>query len=165
MLRTVDLELVGRAPLQRPRMIPSPPPAGIDKSVEWWLAGVEDRLSEYIDAAEVKDQLLIGASVRLTLLNSDYLEESYECGTTIGTTGTVNRSLFALRDSMRLQDLVTSAARGGGVEIDEHLILENVADTFHQLDAGWLSFPARPCSHSRMAHRFYSTRLLAYIGR
>ena len=138
-LRTIDIELVGRTPHHRPSVIPPPPPAGVDKSVEWWLAGVEDRLSEYIGAVEDKDQMLIGASMRLTLLNWDHLAECYECGAAIGTTGTADDALFALGGSMKLQDLVSPAGRVG-VEIGEPLIFKNVAYTFHQLDASWLSF-------------------------
>ena len=138
-LRSVDIELVGRTPQHRPSVIPPPPPAGVDKSVEWWLTGVEDRLSEYIRAVGDEDQFLIGASTQLTLLNWGHLAESYECGTAIGTTGAADGALFALGSSMKLQDLISPAGRGR-VGIGDPLIFKNVAYTFHQLDASWLSF-------------------------
>ena len=138
-LRSVDIELVGRTPQHRPSVIPPPPPAGVDKSVEWWLTGVEDRLSEYIRAVGYEDQFLIGASTQLTLLNWGHLAESYECGTAIGTTGAADGALFALGSSMKLQDLISPAGRGR-VGIGDPLIFKNVAYTFHQLDASWLSF-------------------------
>ena len=139
LFRTVDIELVGRTPCSRPSVIPPPPPTGVDKTIKWWLDGIEGRLSQYIAAAEDEDQILIGAAMRLTLLNWDHLSECYECGIAMGTAGTANDALFALGDSMTLQDLVTPWA-GGSVEIGKPLILRNVAYTFHQLDARWLSF-------------------------
>ena len=139
LLRTVDIELVGRTPCPRPSVIPPPPLTGVDKTIKWWLDGIEGRLSQYIAAAEDEDQILIGAAMRLTLLNWDHLSECYECGTAIGTAGTADDALFALGGSMTLQDLVTPLARGR-VEIGEPLIFRNVAYTFHQLDARWLSF-------------------------
>ena len=154
-LRSVDIELVGRTPQHRPSVIPPPPPAGVDKSVEWWLAGIEDRLSEYIGAVGDEDQFLIGVSMQLTLLNWDHLAECYECGTVIGTTGTADGALFALGSSMKLQDLISPAGRGR-VGIGEPLIFKNVAHTFHQLDASWLSF--RPDLAATLGWKPDSTR-------
>ena len=139
LLRTVDIELVGRSPHPRPSVIPLPPPAGVDKAIEWWLSGVEDRLSEYIAAAAGKDQVLIGASSRLTLLNWDHLEEHYKCGTGLGTAKAAEDRVFMLRSSLQLQDLVYPAT-GGRVGCSEPLVVKNYAFTFHQFDASWLSF-------------------------
>ena len=138
-LRTVDIQLVDRAPHHRPSVIPPPPVGGVDKSVDWWQTGVEDRLSEFIGAAEDGDQVLIGASMRLTLLNWGRLAEYYECGTSIGTTGTAGDAPFVYRDSMKLQDLITPTRRGG-VEIGAPMVVENIAHSFHQFEASWLSF-------------------------
>ena len=132
LFRTVDIELVGRTPCPRPSVIPPPPLTGVDKTIKWWLDGIEGRLSQYIAAAEDEDQILIGAAMRLTLLNWDHLSECYECGTAIGTAGTADDALFALGDSMTLQDLVTPLARGR-VEIGEPLIFRNVAYTFSSI--------------------------------
>ena len=90
-LRTVDIELVDLSPHHRPNVIPPPPTGGVDKSIDWWLAGIEDRLSEFIGVSEYGDQVLIGASMRLTLLNWNRLAEYYECGTSIGTTGSAGK--------------------------------------------------------------------------
>ena len=73
----------------------------------------------------------------------------------MGTAGTEGDNLFALQGSMKLQDLVTPAARGR-VEIGEPLIFKNVAYTFHQLDASWLSF--RPDLAAILGWRPDSTR-------
>ena len=138
-LRTVDIQLVDRSPHHRPSVIPPAPPGGVDKSIDWWLDGVEDRLSEFIGVAGDEDQVLIGASMQLTLLNWGRLSECYECGTSIGTAGTTGDALFVFRDSMNLQDLVTPAHRGG-VVIGAPMVVENIAHSFHQLEASWLSF-------------------------
>ena len=139
LLRTVDIELVGRSPRPRPSVIPLPPLAGVDKTIEWWLGGIEGRLSEYIAAAAGKDQVLIGASSRLTVLNWDHLEEHYECGTSLGTAKAAEDPVFMLRSSLQLQDLVPPAT-GGRLRSSEPLIVKNDAYTFHQFDASWLSF-------------------------
>ena len=154
-LRFVDIELVGRSPQHRPSAIPPPPPAGVDKSVEWWLNGIEDRLSEYIRTAGVEDEILIGASMRLTLLNWDHLAEHYECGTAIGTTQTADSGLFALGSSMTLRDLISPAGRSR-VSIGEPLIFKNVAYTFHQMNASWLSL--RPDLAATLGWKPDSTR-------
>ena len=139
MLRTVDIELVGRSPHPRPSVIPLPPLAGVDKTIEWWLVGIEGRLSEHIAAAAGKGQVLIGASSRLTVLNWDHLEEHYECGTSLGTAKAAEDPVFMLRSSLQLQDLVLPAT-GGWSRSGEPLIVKNCAYTFHQFDASWLSF-------------------------
>ena len=139
LLRTVDIELVGRSPHPRPSVIPLPPLAGVDKTIEWWLAGIEGRLSEYIAAPAGKGQVLIGASSRLTVLNWDHLEEHYECGTSLGTAKAAEDPVFMLRSSLQLQDLVPPAT-GGRLRSSEPLIVKNDAYTFHQFDASWLSF-------------------------
>ena len=155
LLRTVDIELVGRTPRPRPSVLPPPPLSGVDRTIEWWLAGIEGRLAEYIAAATGDDQVLIGASSRLTVLNWGHLAEDYECGTVLGTFKTAGDTLFAHGLSMTLQDLATPTGRGW-VEHGEPLIVKNLAYMFHQFDADWLSF--RPDLAAILGWRPDSTR-------
>ncbi|MDE2822224.1 MAG: hypothetical protein OXK79_01805, partial [Chloroflexota bacterium] len=139
LLRTFDIDLVGRRPHPRPSVVPSPPPAGVDKAVEWWLAGIESRLSEYIATVEDEEQVLVGASGRLTVLNWGHLAEQHECGMYLGSTGSVGSSPFALVNSMCMKDLLTPATVGK-VEDGDPLIVKNCSPRFHQFDTEWISF-------------------------
>ena len=139
LFRTFDIDLVDRRPRQRPSVVPPPPPAGVDKTVEWWLAGTESRLSEYVAAVAGEEEVLLGASGRLTVLNWGHLSEEYQCGTSIGTAGTAEDSPFVLGSSKCMKDLVSSTTTGR-VESGEFLIFKNFAPRFHQFDTEWISF-------------------------
>ena len=139
LLRTVDLEILGRVPGARPSLLPDPPPGGHDQTISRWRADVDRRLEEYIASATHHDRVLIGASSRLTVLNWGHLEEELMCGTTVETGGPVDGPIFARQRSATLRDLVsTSAVRWP--EIGECLVVQNLDDTFHQIHADWLSF-------------------------
>ena len=139
LLRTVDVELLSRIPRPRPCVLPAPPKAGVEKSIDEWREGIEDRLEEQIRASTHPNRILIGARSRLTVLNWGLLEEEFNCGTAIGTVQPANRRVFALRDSLLLRDLV-AAARRTSPDPGEPLVVANDGSTFLQLSANWLSF-------------------------
>ena len=139
LFRTFDIDLVDRRPRPRPSVVPPPPPTGVDKTIEWWLAGVESRLSEYVAAVVGGDEVLIGASSRLRILNWDYLSEEHECGVCLGPTQPAEANHFALGRSMYLRDLATPTTTGSEGS-GELLIVKNFAPRFHQFDTEWISF-------------------------
>ena len=139
LLRTVDPEVLCRAPEHRSSSIPEAPPAGVDKSLSDWLEGIEDRLQEYVECSSGKDRFLIGARTRVTVLNWGHLKEELVCGTTVGTGKVDNGRLMIRRESLILRDLVARPARRWPEE-GEPLVVENIGHTFHQINAEWLSF-------------------------
>ena len=139
LLRTVDVELLSRAPESRPSVVPAPPPAGIDQSVSQWCEGIENRLGSYVESSIEKDRVLIGARCRLTVLNWGHLEERLVCGTTVGTGEPLGGRMLVRRESRRLSDLV-SESDCAWPEDKEPLVMENMGETFHQIHADWLSF-------------------------
>ena len=139
LLRTIDTELVGHTPSGRPNVVPAPPGAGHDQTITRWCAEVASRLEQYIQASTDGGRVLIGAKSRLTVLNWGHLDEELVCGTTLGTGQPAESRVLDSRPSMILRDLVTNAVRRRPVHGDP-LVVENVAPTFHQIHADWLSF-------------------------
>ena len=139
LLRTFDLDLVARTPLGRPGVTPAMPPAGHDQTVERWQQGLEERLDEYEAVASKEDQVLIGASARLTVLNWGHLEEEFVCGVTCGTSRTSDDRPLELEYDLFLSDL-GSPAHPQLPRHGEALVIENSALSFHQIQANWLSF-------------------------
>ena len=139
LLRTIDTELVGHTPSGRPNVVPAPPGAGHDQTITRWCAEVASRLEQYIQASTDGGRVLIGAKSRLTVLNWGHLDEELVCGTTLGTGQSAESRVLDSRPSMILRDLVTNAVRRRPVHGDP-LVVENVAPTFHQIHADWLSF-------------------------
>ena len=139
LMRTVDPEVLCRAPEHRPSLIPEAPPAGVDKSLSDWLERIEDRLQRYVECSSGKDRFLIGARTRVTVLNWGHLKEELVCGTTVGTGEVGNGRVMIRRDSLILRDLVAKPAPRWPEE-GEPLVVENIGHTFHQLNADWLSF-------------------------
>jgi hypothetical protein len=138
-LRTVDAELLYLAPGPQPKVVPSPPPAGHDQTLDRWRSELDSRLDEYVVASRSEHSLLIAAKSRLTVLNWGHLEEEFVCGTTIGTASLNDDRLLLRRHSMLLADLVDTSA-GTHPEADEPLVVENVGHTLHQIQADWLAF-------------------------
>jgi hypothetical protein len=136
-LRTVDVDLLALAAQSRPTEIPRAPEAGHDQTLDRWGREIEERIASYISSATNGDRILIGARVRLTVLNWDHLEEEFICGAVVGTE--YAERLLARRDLMLLSDLAeTSAARQP--RNGDPLVLENTGHAFHQISADWLSF-------------------------
>ena len=149
LLRTVDIELLDLRPRDRPDIVPAPPAAGHDQTIERWLADIKTRLQEHITASTGKEHILIAAKSRLTVLNWGHLEEDLECGTTIGTDEPAEGRTFARQRSMTLSDLVTAPA-SERPENGEPLAVENAgAHWFLQTQADWLAF--RPALAATLA--------------
>ena len=139
LLRTVDIELVGRTPSGRPNVVASPPAVDRYHKVTEWQAGIGTRLQEYVAASANQDRVLIGAKSRLSVLNLALLEEELFCGTTVGTGQPADHCVFGREREMTLSDLVdTSAPRRP--ESGDFLVVENIAHTFHQIHSDWLAF-------------------------
>ena len=138
-LRTVDVDVVTRVPTRRPSVVPAPPAAGIDRSVEDWQSGLSNRLEKHIAASTEQERVLIGARSRLTVLNWSHLEEELECGTTIGTNATTADRVLARGLPMLQRDLVSTPEPVRRAE-RESLLIENPWIFFHQARADWLSF-------------------------
>ena len=140
MLRTVDIDLVGRTPKSRPDIIPEPPTAGHDQTIERWIDELDARLQAYIHSSIGTDRWLIGAKTQLAVLNWDHLKEEFQCGTTIGIGEPSEDGVFLSQASMRLSDL-TVATECEYVFHGDPLIIQNYAHTFHQIQqADWLAF-------------------------
>ena len=137
-LRTVDVELPHRAPGPRPNVVPRPPPAGHDQTLNRWRSELDRRLEEYVVASRSQHSLLIAAKSRLTVLNWGHMEEEFVCGTTIGS-DLYSEHLFLRRHSMLLADLVDTSVRRDP-EAGEPLVIENIGHTLHQIQADWLAF-------------------------
>ena len=139
LLRTCDIELVGRRPSGRPNVVASPPTVGRHHEINEWQVGIENRLEEYIAASTNPDRVLIGAKSRLRVLNWGHLEEELVCGTTVGTGQPLDGCIVARRQSMTLRDLVKTSERRRP-ETGDPLLVENLALTFHQIHSDWLAF-------------------------
>lgn len=137
-LRTVDIELLGTTPVARPPLVPPPPEAGHEQTIERWRASTNQRLDDYVSASRDEKSVLIGAKSRLTVLNWGHLEEEFTCGTTIGKASHVNEPLARV-DSLVIRDLADTW-ENGDPEDGEPLIIEHIGHTFHQLQADWLAF-------------------------
>ena len=142
LLRTVDVDLLNLAPTPRPTVLPPPPEAGVDKTIDQWRAGIEDRLEKYIRASTHQDRILIGATGRLTVLNWGHLEEEFICGSTVEAAQSATVRLFARRYSLFLSDLLGTAP-GLSPEAGEPLLMANNGSTFLQPSADWISFRPR----------------------
>lgn len=140
MLRTVDIDLIGRVPDPRPETLPGPPAAGHDQTAERWAVETGERLQEYVQASVTGQRTLIGARVDLEVLNWGYLEEEFLCGTTIGAAeSNDDEHLFESQRSMILSDLkVLSDPQG--IYLGDPLVIGNSAFRFQQLQAHWLAF-------------------------
>ena len=139
LLRTVDIELLSLTPRGRPDVVPVPPPAGHDQTIERWIADIETRLEEHITASTGKERTLIAARSRLTVLNWGHLEENLECGTTVGTDQPAEGCALERGPLITLRDLVT-APTSRRPENGEPLVVENIGHMFHQTQADWLAF-------------------------
>ena len=139
LLRTVDVDMLNRAPERRPAMVPTPPEAGHNQTTARWGAEIEDRLEEHITQSTQDERVLIGARSRLTVLNWDYLQETLICGITVGTDTPLNGRTTAPIRSMLLRDLAGTAPRRRP-DKGETLVVENDASAFFQPAADWLSF-------------------------
>jgi hypothetical protein len=137
-LRTVDTALLPLAPQARPLVVPPPPTAGHDQTLDRWLAEIDGRLDAYVETIPGSDRILIGATSRLTVLNWGHLAEELACGTVVGNAPVADEALLPT-SSMLLSDLAqaTAAAQVGN---GEPLVSTNVGWTFHQLSANWLAF-------------------------
>ncbi len=139
LLRTVDIELLDLIPKARPTVAPSPPEAGIDKSTEQWKETIEDRLGEYINTSTCHDQILIGASCRLMILNWGHLGEEFTCGTTVGISPLTEDRVFLYRNSLLLRDLA-EAVSIRLPDAGEPIVVDNDGSAFVQPLASWISF-------------------------
>ena len=139
MLRSVDLDVLHWTPVGRPQLIPAPPAAGVDKGLDDWQAGVEDRIDEYILSSSQDDRLVIGANSRLGILNWGRLREYLKCGTTVGRSPTFDGDVFNHGFSMVLGDLVTPTEKAMP-EAGDCLILANEGMLLHDDRGMWLAF-------------------------
>ncbi len=138
-LRTLDIDALSRTAESRPEVLPPAPPAGHDQTIARWREEIKDRLEQYLTMSIYKDRVLIGARSRLRVLNWGYLEETFQCGTTIGTKLSLEDRILASCHSMTLKDLATAPV-GRLPKNGDPLIIENSGDRFHQVRADWLSF-------------------------
>ena len=140
LLRTVDIDLIGCTPSDRPTLIAAPPPAGVDKTIARWSTGTSDRLSEYIGASSNTDRVLIGARAEQRILNWDYLTEELVCGTRIGAHDSETDVQWFHRAHAVLLKELSSAVAGQWPDRGGTLVTENEAFQFHQVHADWLAF-------------------------
>ena len=138
-LRTIDLDLLTRAPEGRPRIIPPPPPVGYEQTTNRWLEETSIRLDEYATAAKNGESLLIGAIAKLTVLSRDRLQEHLICGTTVGEGRPAEDDILDHEESMTLSDLA-SPQLAAQPQIGEPLVVQNDGQAFHQTGADWLAF-------------------------
>ena len=139
LFRTFDVDLVGRTPNHRPDVIPAPPRAGHEQTIERWQAGLKERLDECVGTSMRDDRLLIGARMHLSVLNWGHLEEELVCGTTVGTDRISEDRLLPFRRSLLLNDLAAPVASHRPSD-GSPLVVENFGLTFHQIHADWLAF-------------------------
>ena len=139
LFRTVDTELFELTPKTRPAVLPSPPEAGVDKSIEQWKETIQDRLEEYIDTSTCQGRILIGAKCHLTILNWDGLGEEFTCGTTVGISKLNKDRVFLHLKSLLLRDLA-EVAPTHLPEVGEPLVVDNNGLAFVQPPADWISF-------------------------
>jgi hypothetical protein len=138
-LRTLDPRLLVEAPLGRPTVIPDPPEAGHDQTLERWRAELEARLDEYVASSASGEIILVGAKADLTVLNWGHLEELFLCGLSVGRSDQVTGPLFKTRHSLTRNDL-REATQAVIPSAGESLLVENVGYVFHQVHADWLAF-------------------------
>ncbi|MCY3849541.1 MAG: ATP-binding protein [Acidimicrobiaceae bacterium] len=136
-LRTIDVDALNWTPAKRPAVVPGPPRAGYDRTIEDWQAETESRIDEYAYATRVAGRTLIAATSRLTVLNQYHLQEFVMCATTVGAAPSdaqVASQIFAT-----LQDLIplTSGRMPGS---GGPLVVQDRWYLFHQWRAGWLVF-------------------------
>ena len=106
LFRTIDLELIDRSPGPRPTVIPTPPEAGHNQTIERWQEGLKCRLEEYIASSVNERYTLIGARCRLTVLNWGHLEEEFQCNTTLRSSNSNTGSKCVYQNSVILRDLI-----------------------------------------------------------
>lgn len=139
LLRTVDIDALLRSPTSRPSVIPEPPEAGMDQTVDRWLAEVEDRLEEYISSSSTEESLLIAAKGDLTVLDRGYLHEVFRCGAVVGASDLNDDTLLTRDEMMTFRDLV--AETDFHLPEDEMLLaIENTEWVFDQRSTHWLAF-------------------------
>ena len=142
-VRTVDVGLLGEEPVARPEVVPVAPSAGHEQTLNRWLDGIEARLDECVDASAKGGQTLLGASVRLTVLNWHHLSEVYRCGANAGSERDGAVSFMQHR-----WPLFREEAGGEGWEVEDPssgqpLIIENRGSSFQQYQSDWLAFDPR----------------------
>ena len=138
-LRTVDIDILHWVPVGRPDVIPEPPVARVDKTLEGWQAGIQSRLDEYVDASTRGDCVVVGAKSRLAVLNWGHLQEGFTCGTTVGSPQAIDGRILSHRHPKVLRDLVTSPQKAWP-QSGEPLVLENEGFWFHDVRGDWLAF-------------------------
>ena len=141
-VRTVDMGLLAEEPEARPEVVPVAPEAGHKQTLTRWLDGVETRLDECVGASVKGGLTLLGAVVRLKVLNWHYLREVYRCGT---ITGSEPDSAVSF---MRHRWPLTREEAAGGREAEQPdsgqpLIIENDGYSFQQYQSNWLAFDPR----------------------
>ncbi|MDE0294246.1 MAG: ATP-binding protein [Bryobacterales bacterium] len=139
LLRTIDPDMIGRSPEARPPVIPGPPIAGHDQTIERWRVEIEDRLEEYIASSVGEGCVLVGARCRLTVLNWGHLEEEFTCETTVGASYSEAGNRCVYRNSAILKDLA-APVKEIPAENGTPLLFENNALRFHQAPYRWISF-------------------------
>ena len=139
LLRSVDPDILHWRPVRRPDLIPEPPAAGVDKTIEGWQAGIQSRIDEYVASSTCDDGVVIGAKSRLSVLNWGHLTEHLTCGTTVGSAQLTGSRILSGRLPMVLRDLVTSSEMAWPAT-GEPLVLENQGFWFHDVRGDWLAF-------------------------
>ena len=138
-LRSVDIDILQWTPVARPDLMPEPPAAGIDKTLEGWNAGIQSRIDEYVASSTREDRVVIGAKSRLAVLNWEHLEEKLTCGMTVGSAQLVDDRILSSGLPMVVRDLVTSSEQAWP-DSGEPLLLANQGFWFHDVRADWMAF-------------------------
>ena len=136
-VRTVDVDALTRLPSQRPGVVPDPPELSYHLTVERWKSEIEPRLDEHEAAQRNAGRTLIAARSSLAVLNVYQLHEAFTCAATLGADPP--EDLFDQRIAWTLRDL-NWCGSGQTPQVGEHLVIEHVGYTFHQLRAHWLAF-------------------------
>jgi hypothetical protein len=140
-LRTVDIPLLAQAPQGRPLVVPRPPPAGHEQTLDRWLVGLDDRIDEYSVQSSSGDRILIGATIMLAVLNWGHLEEELTCGTVVGSNPPAVDDVLLHCSPMLLRDLADDTTTTTQLADGEPLVVANRGWRFHQSHgADWLAF-------------------------
>jgi hypothetical protein len=133
LLRTEDIELVGRPRSARPAVIPTAPEAGHDQTIDRWLDETEARLDCYVQASRSDSRQLVGAVSSLTVLNWGHLEEGFRCTISLRDSPAVSEPMI----NGRLSDLRWNGAIPS--RYDMALLIENEALQFFDRRADWIA--------------------------
>jgi hypothetical protein len=134
LLRTDDVQLVGRQRVARPAEIPTSPEAGHDQTIGRWLDEIEERLEKYIQASRSSSRQLVGAVCNLTVLNWGYLEEDFRCAIVLRDSPATAEPMI----NGRLSDLSWDGLTSARYDMDS-LLIENEGRQLLDRRADWIA--------------------------